>query len=80
MKKFCCDNCNEEMTLNINTGAKDRKGLNRDIKKRYKIRRFYCLICDISKTIYGDGYYGEHYYGYMQLRNPDYDKDLSLTV
>ena len=50
-KIFYCDSCNKEIKLEKSFGVKPR-----GIKKlRYRIRRYHCEICDISKTVFADG-------------------------
>lgn len=59
-KKVCfnCDSCGEEMKLEKNFGVKPRG----ELKKSYRVRRFTCDLCGISKTIFADGFKDEHFY------------------
>lgn len=44
-----CDCCNERMVLRKDFGKKMRA------KKMYKIKRYYCSVCDLHKTIFLSG-------------------------
>lgn len=46
-----CEICFQPMELEKSFGKKPR-GIN---KKRYRIRRFTCDICNVSKTVFADG-------------------------
>lgn len=51
MKTFNCDSCGQEMKLEKSFGAKPRGHK----KLKYRVRRFRCDLCDISKTVFADG-------------------------
>jgi transcription elongation factor Elf1 len=51
-KIFNCPQCSCEMTIDKKFETKPR-GVK---KKKYRVRRFYCKICDIYETIFADGF------------------------
>lgn len=44
-----CDSCGSEMKLDKTGHVKTKD------RHNCRVRRFYCSICDITKTIYADG-------------------------
>ena len=46
-----CLSCNQEMVLQKKFDTKPRGKK----KTKYRIQRFYCSLCDISQTQFGDG-------------------------
>lgn len=50
-----CDSCRQKMKLIKSLKTKE-KG---KVLRKYRVRRFHCDLCNISKTIYGDGKYDE---------------------
>ncbi len=55
MKEMLCDSCGQEMKLQKNFGVKKRG----QKQKQYRVRRFHCDLCDLSRTIFADGYKDE---------------------
>lgn len=55
---FFCDSCGQELELQKNFGNKKR-GIK---QKQYRIRRFHCNLCNISKTLFADGFKDENYH------------------
>ncbi len=49
MKTINCDSCHQPMRL-------VKKGRSRKLKRSTRIRRFHCDLCDITTTIFADGY------------------------
>jgi hypothetical protein len=55
---YTCESCGTEMQLEKDFGIKNRGKKN----KRYRVRRFHCELCQISKTIFADGFPDETRY------------------
>jgi hypothetical protein len=65
MKTFNCDSCGQELKLEKNFGVKPRG----EKQKRYRVRRFHCDLCNISKTIFADGFRDEDFYNNLETKN-----------
>ena len=85
MKMFNCDSCGQEMKLQKNFGVKPRG----EKKKKYRIRRFRCDLCDIDKTIFADGAKDVDYYDNIEnlaeiksktLKEKEFDLDFLLKT
>ena len=56
MHFFPCESCGIEMELLKDFGIKPRG----EKRKRYRVRRFHCELCNITKTIFADGFADEN--------------------
>lgn len=51
MNSIDCTSCGQPMTLSHNFGVKPRG----EKKRKYRVRRFHCDLCDIYKTVFASG-------------------------
>lgn len=52
MEEITCDNCNQPLRQIEKLETKPRG----KFKKKYRIRRFFCDLCEIPKTVFATGY------------------------
>jgi len=51
MDEIICPSCGQQMKLQKNFGCKPRGRK----KKRYRVRRFFCSLCQIGRTLFSNG-------------------------
>lgn len=71
-----CDSCGQELEVQKDFGIKER-GLK---QKKYRIRRFHCELCNVSKTLFNDGFKDENFHPPHFFRNPKEMSDNNLRT